>query len=197
MTLLRSATQNAWEGRRGSPDRLHAGVFILPSLQAGEPIGVLRLRLLHSQHVGVDAPDVVARGEGNALRIHHRGRRDPAPAVKQQCKRGANRAQPSPGRAAQHVSAPLLRHRSPSGRRGRQRPRLCSLSYVHCTVVTLRERFASGESQAAGPSSSGRNGRMQQRSGGTDVKRGVRPGRYRRGRAESGFRKTWLGRGLM
>lgn len=44
---------------------------------------------------------------------------------------------PSPNGAAQHLSAPLLRHQCPNGRRSRQRPKLCSVVCVGSVDVTL------------------------------------------------------------
>jgi hypothetical protein len=72
ITLLRSATQHAREGRRRAPHRLHPLLLLLPPFQSRQPFRVIYHRLLNPQHVGLKAPAVVAGSEGYALRVHRR-----------------------------------------------------------------------------------------------------------------------------
>ncbi len=69
-TLLRSSTQHPRKRGRRAPHRFHPRIVLQPSLHAHQTLSVLGLGLLESQQVALEAPDIVSRGERQALWIH-------------------------------------------------------------------------------------------------------------------------------
>ena len=69
-TLLRGAAQDRRERRRSSPDIFQARILFMPPFEARDTVCKIGLILVHAKHFVLHPPEVVARLESSALRIH-------------------------------------------------------------------------------------------------------------------------------
>lgn len=71
-TLLRGASQYRGKWRRSAPDIFKARVVFVATFEAGHTIRKFSLCLMYTQHVVLHPPNIVARLESGAFRIHRR-----------------------------------------------------------------------------------------------------------------------------